>query len=282
MRFNICTITNTDNYVFDELALSAASAIRLLGHESLISKNQIIPFVTNIVIGAHQQVDMPQLPTNTIIWNTEQLIEGSWWLTERYIGILKNYTVWDYSHANVNILKNMGIEKVHYAGLGYSKDLEIIPQKEKDIDVLFYGSVSERRAAVFEALAGEGIGLKSLYNVYGKERDDYIARSKIVLNVHFFDECYFEPIRVGYLINNKAFVISEKSVNEKDENIMADSIVLASYNRIVDACKYYLSHEEERNKIAVEGYEKYRKGHPQEVILAPLFRTMEHVKVITV
>lgn len=281
MQFNICSITNSDNYVFDELCVSAASAIRTLGHSAVISKNQIIPFCVNILVGAHQQATLPELPRNTIIWNTEQLIEDSWWLTERYLNLLKQHTVWDYSQANVEILKKMGIKNVYYAGLGYSRELETIVQKEKDIDVLFYGSISERRAIVLQKILDEGINLETLFNVYGKERDDYIARSKIILNIHFFDQCYFEPIRVGYILNNRGFVISERSSNKVDEDIMKDSIVIASYDDIVEACKYYLARDEERNRIALQGYEIYKKNL-QENILAPLIRALGYVKVITI
>jgi hypothetical protein len=281
MRFNICSITNPGNYVFDELCIAAASGIRRLGHEALISRNQLIPFVTNIVVGAHQPIDLPPLPPGTIIWNTEQIVEGSTWLTDRYINILRTNPVWDYSHANIELLKNMGIQDIHYAGLGYSPDLEVITPKEKDIDVLFYGSFSERRAAVLQGLLDEGINLETLYGVYGKDRDDYIARSKIIINIHFFKECYFEPIRVGYLINNKCFVISERSTNKKDEDIMADSIVIAKYDDLIEACKYYLKNDAERIRIASEGYTKY-KDLPQENILAPLFRNFGNVKVLTI
>lgn len=283
MRFNICSITNEGNFVFDELIDSYASAIRNLGNEVLVSRNNIVGFVTNIIIGAHQKAELPPLPKNTIICNTEQIIDGSWWLTDRYIDLLKQHTVWDYSKFNVERLKkDFGLRNVHYAGLGYSEDLvRIKPAPVKDIDVLFYGSISERRAVILRKLFDEKINFVPLYGAYGSERDEYIARSKIVLNIHFFKECYFEPIRVGYLLNNGVFVISEESSNKEDENVMADCIAVCPYDKLVEKCMYYLAHEEERQAIINKIPSTYGK-HTQEKVLRPLINELTRIKVVTI
>lgn len=283
MRFNICSITNEGNFVFDELIDSYAGAIRNLGHEVLVSRNSIVSFVTNILIGAHQKIELPALPNNTILCNTEQIIEGSWWLTERYINLLKLCTVWDYSKFNVEKLKkDYGLRDVHYAGLGYSKSLErITPAPEKDIDVLFFGSISERRAIILNKLIDAGMNVVALYGAYGKERDDYIARSKIVLNVHFFKECYFEPIRVGYLLNNNVFVVSEESVNKEDENIMGACMAVCPYQDILETCQFYLARPEARQAVVDRIPKTYGK-HTQEKVLRPLINDLTRIGVVTI
>ena len=46
------------------------------------------------------------------------------------------------------------------------------------------------------------------YGVYGAERDRLIARSRLVLNVHYFPTHIFEMIRVSYLLANRTAVVA--------------------------------------------------------------------------
>lgn len=51
-----------------------------------------------------------------------------------------------------------------------------------------------------------------MFGQYGSERNDLIARSKIVLNLHGFSALrHMEQVRIAYLLNNEALVISEHS-----------------------------------------------------------------------
>jgi hypothetical protein len=49
------------------------------------------------------------------------------------------------------------------------------------------------------------------YDVWGPARDELIARAKVVLNLHYYEAAIFEQVRVSYLLNNEALVISESS-----------------------------------------------------------------------
>src|SRR5580658_4511667 len=65
--------------------------------------------------------------------------------------------------------------------LGYVPELRRIQaSKVQNIDVLFYGSLNERRSRILQALKDSGVKVHSAFGVYGKERDALIARSKIV------------------------------------------------------------------------------------------------------
>ena len=50
-------------------------------------------------------------------------------------------------------------------------------------------------------LTKKNIKIKCLFGVYGKERDDWISKSKLVLNMHMYDSKIFEIIRVFYLFH---------------------------------------------------------------------------------
>ena len=45
--------------------------------------------------------------------------------------------------------------------------------------------------------------------MYGRELDQYIARSKVVLNLHFYEKASFEIFRVSHLLANHKCVVTE-------------------------------------------------------------------------
>lgn len=87
-------------------------------------------------------------------------------------------------------------------------------EADKDIDLLFYGSVSQRRVHAFEAMMALGITPSVHFNVYGRARDELIARSKVALNVRAQDGWPEENVRLFYLDNNGACVLNERDPNE--------------------------------------------------------------------
>ena len=176
-----------------------------------------------------------------------------------YIELLRGAEqIWDYSPQNVQYLAQLGLTKVRYIPLGYSRRLDRISDVGKhDIDVLFYGSASPRRSQIMEALSNRGFRTKSLFGKYGPERDAYIARAKLVLNIHCFETTQLEQVRLSYLLNNKRFVVSETS----DSNPYGDGVVFCDYQDIVARCAYYLGPgmDAERRRIAELGYQSLQK-----------------------
>jgi hypothetical protein len=90
----------------------------------------------------------------------------------------------------------MGIRAAH-CGIGYGPELTRIAPAPEDIDVLFVGSVNERRLIVLKQLAERGVNVDARFNLYGPERDAFVARARIILNVHFYDARLFEMVRVS-------------------------------------------------------------------------------------
>jgi hypothetical protein len=133
----------------------------------------------------------------------------------------------------------------------------IQPSKE-DIDVLFYGSLNERRVKVLGKLQEKGVKVTDLFGVYGHKRDAYISRSKIVLNIHFFESKVFEIVRISYLLANRKFVISELGSDRKIETFFDAGLVFSTYDTIIDTCLNYLKDGRIRAKIAKKGFSLMR------------------------
>jgi SAM-dependent methyltransferase len=194
--------------------------------------------VRQIVLGAHL-LDAPALdalPADAIIYNSEQIDDDSRWLTSRYVGALKQRTVWDYSTENVRRLTALGARSVQFVPVGYVPELARVPHVSDEIDVLFYGSVNPRRQHILDQLKARGLNVVVLFGAYGEERDRSIARAKVVLIAHFYEAKIFEIVRAAYLLSNRKAVVAECGPDTFVEPELRDAMCAVPYERLVDAC----------------------------------------------
>jgi hypothetical protein len=158
--------------------------------------------------------------------------------------------VWDYSTENIAFLLDRGFDTPSLLPLGHHPKLQRIEQRleeRKNVDVLFYGSLNERRKAVLERLARR-CRVQPLFGVYGAERDAWIARSRVVLNVHFYQAQILEQVRLSYLLSNGCFVVTERS-----PDAMAEAAVSARYDELPETCLRYLNDANARRDEAARG-----------------------------
>ena len=188
--FNV-TIVKPANYVhslaFWEFAESISQSLIELGYFAELSVNNFKSGYRNIVFGSHllSNDDVHRLPTDTVIVNTEPLVNNNISWNPLIIEFARHYEVWDYSIESKKYLEGAGARNVRHLEIGYQKKLDrIVHSKQKDIDILFYGSINERRKILLDKLIAAGLKVVAIFGVYGAERDSYIARAKIVLNLH--------------------------------------------------------------------------------------------------
>lgn len=182
----------------------------------------------------------PHVPENFIIYQAEQVCRDSSWMTPGYLNALQTHEVWDYSLKNIEALAALGIKAKHVP-IGYMPSMSFIQPSFKDIDVLHYGSLNERRKSILLELEASGVKIYHAFNCYGRERDALIARSKIVINIHYYESCIFEIFRVSHLMSNKVCVVSEAGNDVALENPYKDGIVMCSYDKLVSQCQELLS-----------------------------------------
>ena len=240
---------------FREVAEALNESLIELGHDSKITTSSFECRGRTIVLGANilalSSHFLTDLPEDLIFYNLEQIFNGSPWLTKEYIALLKGkwlggkrkFEVWDYCQSNIDALKTLGIT-AKLCGIGYSPCLTRIPTDiPRDIDVLHIGSLNERRIVILNQLENTGVKVHKAFNAYGKERDDLIARSKIVLNIHFYPNKTFEIVRCSYLFANSKCVISE-SGNDISEEQLYTSAVFCKYEELVDRCLLLLERDD--------------------------------------
>ena len=258
-----------NHYALAEMAETVFLGLKALGHDCIqlepddlfeITTTQIQNDRQFIIFGSNAiplyETPFP-LPRNSILYNFEQIYPQSPWLRAGYIDYLCQYPVWDYSLANIAKLKQLGIHHATHVPVGYVPEMtRIVLDEHPDIDVLFYGCVNDRRQQVLDELSAAGIRVEALFGIYGQERDSYIARSKIVLNMHFYEAKVFEIVRVSYLLANRIFVISEQASNPEEEAYFADGVIFTPYENLVQCCLNYLEQDAERQAIAHRGFQR--------------------------
>lgn len=131
-----------------------------------------------------------------------------------------------------------GTENVVFCPIGYSPVWEFdLKPAEKDIDVLFWGVGTPRRKKFIKELQGLGIHVvyKPSQDLFGKQRAEFINRSKIVLYIHPGQETerYHSPLHTLPAQANKAFCLVEES---RDFGLFKKGINFHTFNG-VDECK---------------------------------------------
>lgn len=247
-------------HVFDEVVLSLASSLSKLGLDITIHRDIKPLNSTPIIIGGNLLHAVPpvDLPIDSIIYNLEQIFLGSSWLSPIYLSALKSHKVWDYSKQNIQELAKLGITNVDYMPIGYVPELERLPVVNKDIDILFIGSMTDRRANIINSITNSGLKVHTGFNIYGAQRDLALAKSKIILNIHAYDAKVFEIVRVSHALANNLFVISETGKDLELEKQFYNGLVFADPHDFPKLCHYYLNNDEERSKISSTGQQIFR------------------------
>lgn len=228
--------------VLEECCGGIRDVLALLGVQSSIQTASATTDFSDdtiyIIPGVHRMCE--RLPSRFIAVQTEQT--SSKWLTAAYIAALrKALCVWDFSPLNVARFIGHGMKNVCFVPMRIPLDIFVETtdafsyhfrqQRVQDIDVLFYGAYSPRRRKMFRLIskiANCNVVFR-YYTLFGKEREDLIRRSKIILNLHYWPDSALEVHRIEYACARGKCIISEPS---------ADRMLDLCYEKCVDITPY--------------------------------------------
>lgn len=249
--------------VLKETAVGISQALSMMGLEHDLC---FLPFTKIedtgdlfIIVGVHH---FSELPTNYIVVQVEQ-IASNWFHTAMYKmnNALKGaLLIIDFSpRLSKKWAEDLGCRLSFYVPIRIPLDSFFQVQSTpvaKDIDVLFYGGRRERRVAMEKqlkkALPGRCV-LFRYYDLFGREREEKIARSKIVLNLHFWPESSLETHRIEYLLARGACVVSERSSDPLLDAEYESCVTFCEYGSIVSAVSHLLTDHKRRNNLSKEG-----------------------------
>jgi hypothetical protein len=191
-----------------------------------------------------------------------------------FINNKPNFYILEYNILNINYIKNTNKNiNYHFIPLCYNSFIEdyynsnIVKKnyKEKDIDILFFGSINKRREKILNILKRKY--RVAIYKKYSNtELCNLIERSKIVLNILYYENnIIFDYYRNSFILSTKTLLVSEKSIN-KDYNIedgllqLENNIINVEYNKIVETIAKYLKNisEEEYYKLVDTQYNSFK------------------------
>lgn len=228
-----------------------------LGLSLPVSENRLLSGHVPIVFGADLlgSDERARLPKESIMFNLEQFDEGYVGAAPGYLDMLSSYLVWDYRARNVRTLQSLrSIARVMHVPLGYVTQLtrEVSVAKE-DVDILFYGVITPRRLRIIEVLQAKGLNVVALNGVFGAARNHWIARAKVVLNVHQVEGGDTEVPRLLYLLANRKAVVSEISDRGDDTGLEAGTYAVP-FDGLVNGCLELLADPEARARMARTGF----------------------------
>jgi tetratricopeptide (TPR) repeat protein len=243
---------------FSEVIETVTGGLRALGAEVSQHVNKLLPGPQVLLFGSHllPAEEARRVPAGSIIYNLEQIDGASSWCSPTYLDLLKRCQVWDYSRRNIESLLRLGVKtRPKHVPIGYVPELtRIAPSPDQDIDVLFYGSMNERRARVMGQLEDLGLNAHAVFGVYGPERDALIARAKVVLNLHFYETSIFELVRVSYLLANHKAVVAECRPGTEIDEDMRDAVRTARYEDVAAACAELVANPGARHELGERGF----------------------------
>lgn len=264
---------------YNEVIESYAWGFAALNHDVKRLINCFDPDALNIVFGWQMPFQLGLIdtfPINTIFFNFERYTNRE--RTSPAITFLayvaSKYQIWDYSQDNVVIVNALNpMFPAYYAKIAYAPNLEKVPTGvEPDIDVLYYGKLSPYRYDALSKVADSrpnltGLSVMTLTNVWGKLRDEFIARSKVIVNISHGGEI-FEIVRVSYLLANKKAVVcvlgNGQEVIEGDLRSGALKFIMTS--DVQSTCQALVEDDAARVLYAEQGYEIFRQRDIREVI----------------
>jgi hypothetical protein len=200
---------------FLDQARYARYQFRRQGAEVTIGKNRLREDSINIIFGAHLGFPLHLKQRYACIFvNLEQLGEGGAVVTKDYIDLLRTSAVIDYDDRNLAAYgcKVGDVPVVSFQYAPYLATLAARPLQERPIDLLFFGSINERRKAMFSRIEACGWSVSMFdHPLYGEERDQYIRQAKAVFNCHFYESSRFEQARAFHTLSLGTPVISERT-----------------------------------------------------------------------
>lgn len=250
-RFNVALLSGREfrylHFLFDP-ARMICDGLEELGHSCTITRNQLLSDRVNILVAAHTIQD-PAMVRQIAASGVKYIVLQSEVVRERqvnltgdrahfedcYLPLMKGATaVWEGIADQVPVLAEYGVRALPFRS-GWQRSLERVrPKRQKDIDFLFFGSVSEHRRSMLQALKARGQQIVVTFDAPAPYRDDLIARAKVHLAPRRASNMgHLAYGRILYLAANRAPVVVERCA---DQGWLEDCFVHAPSHEWVDLC----------------------------------------------
>ena len=188
---------------------------------------------------------------NCIVVNFEPMVPGTHAWSDAYLEVLHRCYLWEYSQSNFQRNRELGLRRADHVPLAYEDGAapvlplaDILPDAEQDIDVVFFGTLTQRRIDILHALMARGLRVvvNRGVNWSTEERDGYLRRAKLALNFHNWDDSRMVEIgRLSILFRQRKAVVCELYPDSEIEPALRGVVAGAPYDGLVDTVLALLS-----------------------------------------
>jgi len=264
LRYNINKIIIITSSTIESIAYNISKFLQEINYHVVIqhtvsenecmnsTENELYIFLNTMII---KHNNFPKL---FILYQLEQ--SQSKWFTDKYRSYLNNcQNIWEFAIKNKILYDNINLNKIFYTMTPFYYDNS---HTNSDInhtyDIFFYGAANNRRRTILNNLS-KIFNIKIGFSVFGDEKNKLIEQSKIILNLHFYDDCALEACRLNEILQYDKIIISEKPCAADWYNqSLYDNLVdfvdvinddLSNIDNLINKIKYYLDSDNYNNKI---------------------------------
>jgi hypothetical protein len=156
----------------------------------------------------YNNFNKPFLPKKYILYVVEQST-SHFFKNNDYLNLIKNANyIWDFCVKNKTMFENYPFSNYYYLACPFIKSNINIININNKYDIFFYGTLNHRRRNILNKLKDNKYNIYILDNIRGNERDEIIKQSKIILNLHFYNEAGLETCRLNEVLQFNKLVIS--------------------------------------------------------------------------
>lgn len=203
-----------------------------------------------------------RLPRLYFAFQMEQSV-SSRWFDENYVDkLFRAVAVLDYSKQNIAYLQSRGLpySRTYYCPIGYFQDYasHIGVDMDRNIaagkkyDIVFYGDTrNPRRAKILEELSRH-FSLLIINNVFSVDLYKQLADTRVVVNLHYYENALLETTRIFECLSLGLPVISEMGADHEEHQALWDIVKFVEVDDIagmLDAIRKTLAEQGSMPKV---------------------------------
>ena len=164
-----------------------------------------------------------QMPQNYIIFQIQQISKCGHIIGKISNDMKNSVLTFDYSLSNFIYYNNIFENCISYQPLPISNKLmDYIP--EYSYDVLYFGSLNDRRKKILDGLSTENFIIATGYDLFGENLYYHIKKAKIILNLHNHNDSILETYKLNEILQFNTLIISETTNESNIKKLYDDDI----------------------------------------------------------
>lgn len=233
--------------MLEEFGYKTSIIIDSISNE-ILKNNKTRPNEYFIILFSHLVSKMPE-PNKYIIYQLEQKRQ-SMLITQKVLNNISNSLItWDYSNENIANFDIQYNKKIVFQPISIINNIQESNFAIK-YDLLFFGVNCARRTNILNYLKRKKYNIFITNSIFGENLYKIITQSKIILNLHVYEDAILEIARLNEVLPFNKLIISELPCDGdyENKNFYQDKIVfcdvisknLSNISKLTNLIDYYL------------------------------------------